>query len=127
MANHKTLTASNIRYLLAMRELSSDLSGVKSKDIAASLGLSKPSVHNMMDTLTDMGLVSKNAYGAAFLTEQGIALADRYSKCYDIFYSLLSQYPGSIENLSGVVCYLLSQMTENGIDNMDKNGAHASA
>ena len=77
MANRIALTAANIRYLLALKTLEKEGAGTRSVDIASSLGLSKPSVHNMMNTFTEMGLVSKNAYGAAFLTELGKETAKR--------------------------------------------------
>ena len=66
MANLKSLSPSHIRYLLAMQELDRQGKGVRSRDIAAVLGLSKPSVHNMMNTFIDFGLIRKDAYGAAF-------------------------------------------------------------
>ena len=61
------LTASNIRYLLAMKELDHDGSGVRCSAIANALRLSKPSVHNMMNTFRRLGLVQKDAYRACFL------------------------------------------------------------
>ena len=67
MANRKALTASNIRYLLTMIKLDQAGKGVRCVDIATNLGLSKPSVHNMMDTLVQMGFVNRNTYGVAFL------------------------------------------------------------
>ena len=68
MANLRNLSPSHIRYLLTMQELDRQGKGVRSSDIAAALGLSKPSVHNMMKTFMDFGLVRKDAYGAAFFT-----------------------------------------------------------
>lgn len=52
MTNRRTLTASNIRYLLTMKELDRDGCGVRCVDLASALNLSKPSVHNMMDTFS---------------------------------------------------------------------------
>ena len=54
MANSKLLTASNIRYLLAMKELEKSCQGLRCVDIAATLGLSKPSVHNMLDNFIEI-------------------------------------------------------------------------
>ena len=53
MANLRNLSPSHIRYLLTMQELDRQGKGVRSSDIAAALGLSKPSVHNMMKTFMD--------------------------------------------------------------------------
>ena len=60
MANQKTLTASNIRYLLTIQSLDREGKGARSVDIATEMGLSKPSVHNMMRTLIEIGLVRKD-------------------------------------------------------------------
>lgn len=59
MTNRRTLTASNIRYLLTMKELDRDGCGVRCVDLASALNLSKPSVHNMMDTFSELGIISK--------------------------------------------------------------------
>ena len=72
------LTASNIRYLLAMKELDHDGSGVRCSAIANALRLSKPSVHNMMNTFRRLGLVQKDAYRACFFTDRGNEIAARY-------------------------------------------------
>ena len=75
MTNSNTLTASNIRYLLTMKELDGDGRGVRCIALATALGLSKPSVHNMMGTFSQMGLISRDSYGAAFFTDEGNELA----------------------------------------------------
>ena len=71
MTNSNALTASNIRYLLTMKELDGDGRGVRCIALATALGLSKPSVHNMMGTFSQMGLISRDSYGAAFFTDEG--------------------------------------------------------
>lgn len=91
MDEHIELSASAIRYLLALKALGHDGGGIRSVDIAAALGLSKPSVHNMMKTFDEMGLVSKNAYGAAYLTRLGKEIADRYGRYYDSVSELLQK------------------------------------
>ena len=104
MTNSNTLTASNIRYLLTMKELDGDGRGVRCIALATALGLSKPSVHNMMGTFSQMGLISRDSYGAAFFTDEGNELARRYSRYYagvarllrsEAAYSLLSEVPES--------------------------------
>ena len=109
MANRIALTAANIRYLLALKTLEKEGAGTRSVDIASSLGLSKPSVHNMMNTFTEMGLVSKNAYGAAFLTELGNETANRYVRYYDSVEGLLKgSFPGA-GDVGSATCYLLAE------------------
>ena len=58
-----------------MRELERADGGARCIDIAAALKLSKPSVHNMMDSFVKSGLVCKNAYGMAYFTEAGREVA----------------------------------------------------
>ena len=112
MANRIALTAANIRYLLALKTLEKEGAGTRSVDIASSLGLSKPSVHNMMNTFTEMGLVSKNAYGAAFLTELGNETANRYVRYYDsVEGPLKGSFPGA-GDVGSATCYLLAEMPE---------------
>lgn len=74
MTNSNALTASNIRYLLTMKELDGDGRGVRCIALATALGLSKPSVHNMMGTFSQMGLISRDSYGAAFLPMRATSL-----------------------------------------------------
>lgn len=112
MANRIALTAANIRYLLALKTLEKEGAGTRSVDIASSLGLSKPSVHNMMNTFTEMGLISKNAYGAAFLTELGNETANRYVRYYDSVEGLLKcSFPGA-GDVGSATYYLLAEMPE---------------
>lgn len=89
MAEAFTLTGANIRYLLTMRALDSDNRGIRCVSIAAALGKSKPSVHNMMNTLAAYGFVKKEAYGLAALTAAGEEMACRYSRYYEAACRLL--------------------------------------
>ena len=91
MANTKTLTASNIRYLLAMKELGRADGGARCIDIAAALKLSKPSVHNMMDSLSRSGLVCKNAYGMVYFTDAGREAAERYARYFSAVAAMLAR------------------------------------
>lgn len=89
MANpHITLTASNIKYLLVLKELNQTDGGVRCASIAEALGVSRPSVHRMIDTLKELGLVQKSRYGMVFFTRQGQVLAEQYS----IYYCIVCRY-----------------------------------
>ncbi len=114
MANQNTLTASNIRYLLAIKELDG-ANGVRCVDIAEALGVSKPSVHNMMDAFSKMGLVTRDAYSAVSLTEAGRETAERYSRCYrQVSRMLDDSFPG-ITDISQAVCALLTHIPEDSL------------
>ena len=69
------LTNTNIRYLLAIYDLSQVRLEVPSKDIAANLAVSRASVTSMMSSLTDKRLVNKERYGKIHLTGLGRTLA----------------------------------------------------
>ena len=112
MANTKTLTASNIRYLLAVKELGRADGGARCIDIAAALKLSKPSVHNMMDSLSRSGLVCKNAYGMVYFTDAGREAAERYARYYSAVAAMLARnFPNTAE-LHDAACLLLSEIPD---------------
>ena len=100
----KTLTASNIRYLLIMQRLDPENKGTRCTDVAEKLKCSKPSVHNMMHTLRDMGIIRRDAYGESFFTEEGLALADRFPE----------------DDLLSGVCAFLSEMPEAALASLEK-------
>lgn len=115
----KTLTASNIRYLLIMQRLDPENKGTRCTDVAEKLKCSKPSVHNMMHTLRDMGIIRRDAYGESFFTEEGLALAERYSRYFDAVASLLVDRFPEDDLLSGV-CAFLSEMPEAALASLEK-------
>lgn len=118
MDNRIVLTASNIRYLLKIKELGSSGKGARCVDIATSLGLSKPSVSNMLSSFINMGLVKKNSYGAAFLTDEGNEVADRYGSYYESVSALLHEYFPDMEDVENAACLLLSEIPEKSLVNL---------
>lgn len=112
MPEETTLTSSNIRYLLAIKNLEKDGRGVRCVDIARELGLSRPSVHNMTDTLVEMGLVTRNASSAASLTKRGEDIAERYGRYYASVSKLLIENFPNIDNIQTAACFLLSEVPE---------------
>lgn len=85
--NELILTASQINYLITVYRLNGDDTGIRCVDIAKALGISKPSVHTMMKTLSSMKLVKKTKYGNVFLLQDGINTAAQYSKYYEIVHN----------------------------------------
>ena len=80
------LTATNIKYLLAMQALDISGEGMRCVDVAQRLGITKPSVHTMMKTLIDMKLVEKPRYGTVCFTVQGKKLTEQYCRYYKTIY-----------------------------------------
>lgn len=77
------MTASHIRCLLAVLALSDEFERVASKDVARLLGVRKPTVHNTLAALKARGLIDKERYGDARLTEAGLTLARRLERMRD--------------------------------------------
>lgn len=69
------MTCSQIRCLLAILALSRMREEVASKDIAHLLGISKPSVHRLLESLGRADYIDKKPYGSIRLTEAGEVLA----------------------------------------------------
>lgn len=69
--NFKPLGASSEDYLKAIYYFSQMTENVRSADIAAHLGVSKPSVHHAMEILQGAGLIVKPLYREISLTECG--------------------------------------------------------
>lgn len=72
------LTASQIRYLLTILQLSQSRAATSSSDIATELKVSRPSVNKMLGVLSAKGLLEKRHYGAIHLTDSGMQLATDY-------------------------------------------------
>lgn len=64
------LTSSQLNYLLCIQQLCAQNGKVRSADLSRAIGLSMPSVHNMLVTLCDLGVVRKEK-SLLFLTEDG--------------------------------------------------------
>ncbi len=69
------LTASQVRYLLTIAELSEKRARVSSSDIANQLKVTRPSVNKMLEVLSGKHLLEKRRYGAVLLTELGVEIS----------------------------------------------------
>ena len=72
-----------------MRELNMEPRGVRSTDLARSIGVTKPSVYTMAKSLCSLGLVEKDRYGAIRFTQDGEDVAKRYERYYNTLCSCL--------------------------------------
>ncbi|MGE5293806.1 MAG: metal-dependent transcriptional regulator [Solirubrobacterales bacterium] len=89
MAAGKTqkLSASLEDYLEAILNLADGAGQTRSKDIAASLGVAKPSVTGALQALSNKGLANYERYGCVTLTQQGRAVAREVARKHDILKS----------------------------------------
>jgi DtxR family Mn-dependent transcriptional regulator len=91
--NEKQLSASLEDYLEAILNLAGDAQGARSKDIAAALGVARPSVTGALQVLKKRGLANYQPYGCITLTESGrtaaAEVAQKHSVLTSFFVSVL--------------------------------------
>lgn len=85
------LTAAQIRYLLAIHQLSKN-GGVRSSDVADHLGVSRPSAHRMVDQLLKMGFITKERYSLVRLTEGTSEMTGQYQNGFLYISQFLHEY-----------------------------------
>lgn len=118
MDNNVKFTSSQIKYIVCLYRLSQNGHGVKNVELASELGLSKPSVHNMLKSLAEIGVVRQEVFGLAFFTEEGRNLARKYSFCYTILENKISDMCGNGVASENAICALLSDMPREKIDEL---------
>ncbi len=111
------LTAANIRYLLAIKRLYNN-EGVKGMDLADELGLSRASVHNMMDTFISMKIIRRGKQGEVFFTEYGETLADKYESYHERVRERILPDEKIQVDLDKAICAFLAEMPENMLDEL---------
>ena len=110
MDNQKRFTSAQIRYIICIYHLAQHDDGVKNLDIATALGFSKPSVHNMLKYLADIGIVQKETFGLAYLTDDGRTIAQKYATCYAVLSQKITDICGSDATSENAICSLLADM-----------------
>ena len=127
-----TLTASNIKYLITMLRLGQERSGgegeterskprgVRGIEIASELGIAKPSAHTMLENLADRGLIEKDRYGAAFLTETGCDTAERYSDYFELLFETHKGLFKDRKEALGPICSMLAELSVESLQAMDR-------
>lgn len=118
MANANKLSASHIRYLLVMKKLGESGSGIRSVELASELGVSRPSVHDMLRTLSEMELVRKEPHSAVYLTQAGINAAERYYRYFDALLAVLEQYIPEESIAPEALCSLLAGIPEESLEKL---------
>lgn len=103
-------TLSQIRYIISLYRLSQSGYGVKSVELANALGFSKPSVHNMLRSLVELGVVRQEAFRLVFFTERGRALAQKYAICYVKLEQRMVEICGCGAVSENAICGLLADM-----------------
>ena len=78
-----SLSASLEDYLEAILNVADEDGVARSKDIAVSLGVAKPSVTGALKLLTRRGFVNYKPYGCVTLTKKGVLLAGHVAKRHE--------------------------------------------
>lgn len=112
------LTAANVRYLLAIEELDPSGTGVRCVQVAQALGITKPSVHSMVDTMKERKLVEKSHYGVIHLTERGKELAGRYREYFSTIFRHFSPLLPEEQDAVSAAYVLLAELPLGSIDTM---------
>lgn len=76
-------------YLESILVLSQKGGGVRSVDIAARLGVSKPSVSHAMKLLREDGYIAMDRYGTVTLLEKGAEIANRIYERHTVLTKML--------------------------------------
>jgi len=114
--NSVKFTFAQVKYIVCLYRLAEDGYGVKNVELASALGLSKPSVHNMLKSLADLGVVRQEVFGLAFFTDEGRALAQKYAHCYAKLEKKMSEICGIGAASENAICGLLADMPQDKID-----------
>ncbi len=85
--DEKQLSASLEDYLEAILNLADDSQGARSKDIAETLGVARPSVTGALKVLRERGLANYEPYGCITLTESGRTAAEEVARKHNILSS----------------------------------------
>ena len=104
--------------MICMLRLSRGGFGVKNVEIATALDYSKPSVHNMLKSLVELGIVEQKAFGLAFLTDQGVAIAEKYAVCYGILDEKMSEACGVGAASENAICGVLADMPRDKLERL---------
>lgn len=111
-----SLTASNIRYLLAVKVLSEE-GRTRCVDVARKLNVARPSALRALEYLQSLGIFQKMPEGVWTLTEQGWILAQKYQMYYEAVGGLfLRLLPPEADQTS----LILSVLAEVPLEKMDE-------
>ena len=116
----QALSASNIKYLLALRSLCGPSNEIRCVSVADALGISKASVHAMMNALKEKNLIEKNHYGMVHFT-----LADQYAACYDVLAGYLHRVSSEEAALRAALCAFLAELPPDHLGRLCQSSACA--
>jgi DtxR family Mn-dependent transcriptional regulator len=90
----RKLSASLEDYLEAILHLAAGADGARSKDVAETLGVARPSVTGALQLLCERGLANHEPYGGITLTRQGRAAAQEVARKHEVLKSFFTEVLG---------------------------------
>ena len=105
------LTAAQLKYILVLGNLSGD-KGIRTVDIAKNLNIQRSSAFNMLNRLSDAGLVIKNEDKTVILTDKGRLTSDRLRKTAEETVKKLEKHFGLGENDAEVCALIILSCSE---------------
>ena len=118
MNNCTKFTSSQIRYMIWLSRLSVNGVGVKNVELATALEFSKPSVHNMLKWLAEAGIITRETYGLAHLTEDGAVLSKKYETCFSLIEWKMFELFGENSISENSICGVLADLSLERIDEL---------
>ena len=112
MKKTKQITATNIRYLLAMKKLFEAKKEIHGSELASLLSLRKPTVHSMFESLIEMRWIQKDQAGVVFFTESGYQTACRYQQYFHLVLQALIKTFSSSPYLHSMTYAVLGELPE---------------
>ena len=115
-----TLMASQIKCLIALGSLSQINREIASKDVAKLLGVSRPSIHKVLDILSREQLTEKAPYGAIHLTPTGRALAEAMTARQERLMVMFADHFGlALDEGSLAATQLMSTLSESSLERLE--------
>lgn len=108
-------------YLEAIFRLSKQNKEVRSVDIAAMLGVSKPSVSHAMKLLKEDGYISMDRYGTITLLEKGSVIASRVYEKHTVLSAMLRYLGVSEETAKNDACKMEHALSEESFEKIKKH------
>lgn len=101
-----------------MYRLSRGGCGVKNVELAEALDFSKPSVHNMLKSLVELGVARQETFGLAHFTEEGKSLAQKYAACFDLIEGKMTDLCGAGITGESAICGILADIPLSKLDEL---------
>ncbi len=116
----KKLTQSIEDYLEIIYNYALDRQGMRITTLSEKMGVAKPSAHNAVTKLRELGLVTQETYGLIHLTDKGKKKGEKLAKKHNVLYKFLTTVLGisaqTAENDACKIEHVISEETLQGVN-----------